>query len=330
MPSTVVDFSEREPRVLREGAASGAEAIRRALEALEQLRHQLGGDAARASHRERDRVRACASRAAAVRDAQVVEAGGETESEPGSLRVRPRRARARRGRRRRAARPDGGSARCARRTAARRRRSARARASGALTTYQSTSPSGAIVAFAVFCSGVARGPVVVRLERVAPRQVRRPAPARRAPRTHRGDRARSTTSTPVGPRSCAVSSSRCATCAALNSGCCASTSEATPDTIGAASEVPLSVRVVVVVPRRRHAEPGRGKADVGAEARERREVAVRVGGGDGDDVGARGGIVQPPVRAVPGGRDDEHVLRLGVRDGVAEDLRPRSDRRARG
>ncbi len=35
VPSTVVDFSEREPRVLREGAASGAEAIRRALEAVE-------------------------------------------------------------------------------------------------------------------------------------------------------------------------------------------------------------------------------------------------------------------------------------------------------
>ncbi len=35
VPSTVVDFSEREPRVLREGAASSAEAIRRALEALE-------------------------------------------------------------------------------------------------------------------------------------------------------------------------------------------------------------------------------------------------------------------------------------------------------
>ncbi len=34
VPSTVVDFSEREPRVLREGAASGAEAIRRALEAV--------------------------------------------------------------------------------------------------------------------------------------------------------------------------------------------------------------------------------------------------------------------------------------------------------
>jgi len=32
--STVVDFTEREPRVLREGAASGAEAIRRAGEAL--------------------------------------------------------------------------------------------------------------------------------------------------------------------------------------------------------------------------------------------------------------------------------------------------------
>ncbi len=35
VPSTVVDFSEREPRVLREGAASGAEAIRRALEAVQ-------------------------------------------------------------------------------------------------------------------------------------------------------------------------------------------------------------------------------------------------------------------------------------------------------
>ena len=35
VPSTVVDFSGREPRVLREGAASGAEAIRRAAEALE-------------------------------------------------------------------------------------------------------------------------------------------------------------------------------------------------------------------------------------------------------------------------------------------------------
>ena len=35
VPSTVVDFSQREPRVLREGAASGAEAIRRALEAVE-------------------------------------------------------------------------------------------------------------------------------------------------------------------------------------------------------------------------------------------------------------------------------------------------------
>jgi len=32
--STVVDFTEREPRILREGAASGAEAIRRAGEAL--------------------------------------------------------------------------------------------------------------------------------------------------------------------------------------------------------------------------------------------------------------------------------------------------------
>jgi tRNA threonylcarbamoyl adenosine modification protein (Sua5/YciO/YrdC/YwlC family) len=34
VPSTVVDFTEREPRVLREGAASGAEAVRRAGEAL--------------------------------------------------------------------------------------------------------------------------------------------------------------------------------------------------------------------------------------------------------------------------------------------------------
>ena len=34
-PRPCVDFSEREPRVLREGAASGAEAIRRALEAVE-------------------------------------------------------------------------------------------------------------------------------------------------------------------------------------------------------------------------------------------------------------------------------------------------------
>ena len=35
VPSTVVDFSGREPRVLREGAGGGAEAIRRAAEALE-------------------------------------------------------------------------------------------------------------------------------------------------------------------------------------------------------------------------------------------------------------------------------------------------------
>lgn len=35
VPSTVVDFSGHEPRVLREGAASGAEAIRRAAEALD-------------------------------------------------------------------------------------------------------------------------------------------------------------------------------------------------------------------------------------------------------------------------------------------------------
>jgi L-threonylcarbamoyladenylate synthase len=34
VPSTVVDFAEREPRVLREGAASGDEAIRRARDAL--------------------------------------------------------------------------------------------------------------------------------------------------------------------------------------------------------------------------------------------------------------------------------------------------------
>ena len=34
VPSTVVDFTEREPRVLREGAASGAEAVRRAREAV--------------------------------------------------------------------------------------------------------------------------------------------------------------------------------------------------------------------------------------------------------------------------------------------------------
>jgi tRNA threonylcarbamoyl adenosine modification protein (Sua5/YciO/YrdC/YwlC family) len=34
VPSTVVDFTEREPRVLREGAASGDEAVRRAREAV--------------------------------------------------------------------------------------------------------------------------------------------------------------------------------------------------------------------------------------------------------------------------------------------------------
>jgi L-threonylcarbamoyladenylate synthase len=34
VPSTVVDFTEREPRILREGAASGDEAIRRAREAV--------------------------------------------------------------------------------------------------------------------------------------------------------------------------------------------------------------------------------------------------------------------------------------------------------
>jgi tRNA threonylcarbamoyl adenosine modification protein (Sua5/YciO/YrdC/YwlC family) len=34
VPSTVVDFSAREPRVIREGAASSADAIRRALEAV--------------------------------------------------------------------------------------------------------------------------------------------------------------------------------------------------------------------------------------------------------------------------------------------------------
>jgi L-threonylcarbamoyladenylate synthase len=34
VPSTVVDFAEREPRILREGAASGDEAIRRARDAL--------------------------------------------------------------------------------------------------------------------------------------------------------------------------------------------------------------------------------------------------------------------------------------------------------
>ena len=160
---------------------------------------------------------------------------------------------------------------------------------------------------------------VVRLDRVAGRRRRRGLRrARRAPRRHRGDRGRSTGRRPATPRSCAVASSCAATWPGLQSGCCAATSAATAETIGAENDVPLAPRTSC----RRGSRGCRSPAPRGSprgrssrSTRSRRSCPSRrprrrpgmppdswgrplpVAGGSDDDVPVGDGVARPRRRA---------------------------------